>query len=104
MFESGGLVSLPIRSTSKAIFKGQNTVLVNGEIDPRTSYDTDEYSNEYPNLPENYALGGYVEIQRRLAKNFIFSVSYKYVKDFMEFNTAPVINNNIQANLIIQLF
>lgn len=104
MFEAGFLASIPIRCTSKAVFKGDNTVMVNGEIDTRTSYTSDEYMTKYPDLLEKYALGGYAEVQRRLAKHLIFSLSYKYVKGYMEFDNELVSNNSIQANLILQLF
>ena len=104
MVELGALVSLPIRSTSKASFTGENEVLVNGEIDERTSYTADEYSIEYPDLLENYAIGGYAEIQRRLAKHLIFSVSYKYIQEHMEFDKSLITNNMLHANLRIQLF
>ena len=102
--EAGGIVSIPIRSTSKAVFNGSNTVMVNGEIDPRTSYESNEYVQEYANLPESYAIGGYAEIQRRLAKHLLFSVSYKHISDYMKFDNELISNNIIQANLTLQLF
>lgn len=104
MLELGALISIPLRNTSKAVFNGENTVYVNGEIDARTSYTSDEYTQQYPNILEDYAFGGYGEIQRRLAKHLIFSISYKHIKDFMQFDTSPISNNSIQANLILQLF
>jgi len=104
MIELGALVSLPIPSTSKAFFTGENEVLVNGEIDERTSYTANEYTIEYPDLLDDYAYGGYAEIQRRLTKHLIFSLSYKYIEEYMVFDKSLITNNMFHANLSIQLF